>query len=54
MSSFYDLGVFVHNNPEVDAQRSYAHAVLNDKIEKELTSNFFGILPQGYCERKTP
>ena len=27
MSSFQDLGVFVHNNPEAEAQRSYAHAL---------------------------
>ena len=27
MSSFQDLGNFVHNNPEAEAQRSYAHAV---------------------------
>ena len=26
MSSFQDLEGFVHNNPEVDAQRSYAHS----------------------------
>ena len=26
---------FVHNNPETEAQRSYAHAALNDEIERE-------------------
>ena len=27
MSSFQDLWVFVHNNPEAEAQRSYKHAL---------------------------
>ena len=25
MSSFQDVGVFVHNDPEAEAKRSYAH-----------------------------
>ena len=36
MSSFNGLGFFfVHNNPEAEARRSYAHAALNDKTERE-------------------
>ena len=35
MSSFQDLGVFVHNNPQAEVQRRYAHAGLNDKPERE-------------------
>ena len=27
MSSFQDLGFFVYNNPEAEAQRSFAHAL---------------------------
>ena len=50
MSSSQDLGFFVHNNTEAEAQRSYAHAV-----EKERAySNFFSVLHQGYCNRKPP
>ena len=45
---------FVHYNPEEEAQRSYAHAALNDKTEKELARNSFGLLPQGYCDPKNP
>ena len=26
MSSFQDVGFFVHNNPEAEAKMSYAHA----------------------------
>ena len=44
MSYFKDLGFFVQNNPEVEAQRSYAHAALNDKTEKEHARNAFGRL----------
>ena len=51
MSSFQDLRLFVHNNPEAEAKRSYAHAPEREPvlrcIHKRLT-------PQGYCERKTP
>ena len=32
---------------------SFAHAELNDKTEREHVRNSFGLLPQGYCERKT-
>ena len=35
MSSFQDLGAFVHNNPEAKAKRSYAHAALNYKTNRE-------------------
>ena len=44
MSSFKDLGVFVHNNPDAEAA-----AVLNNKTAR----NSFALLPQGYCDRKT-
>ena len=54
MLSFQDLEYFIHNNPEAEAQRSYAHAALNDKTEGEYARNSFRFLPQGYCERKTP
>ena len=27
MSSFKDLGIFVYNKPETEAQRRYAHAL---------------------------
>ena len=53
MSSLHDLSFFVHNNPESKAQRSYAHAALNYR-QRESVSNSFGLLPQGYCERKSP
>ena len=32
MSSSQDLGIFVHNNTEAEAQRSYAHAVEREPI----------------------
>jgi hypothetical protein len=35
MSSFQDLSVFRHNDPEAETQRSYAHSALNDKTERE-------------------
>ena len=54
MSPFQDLGVFVHNNPEAEAQRSYAHAALNDKTEREHARNSCGLLVQCYCEQKKP
>ena len=38
---------------EAEAQRSCAHAALNDKTEREHARNYFGFLPQGYCEQKT-
>ena len=43
MSSFQGLGVF----PEEEAKRSYAHAALYDKAEREHARNSFGLLPQG-------
>ena len=54
MSSFQGLGVFVHINPDAEAQRRYAHAALNYKTESAHARNFFRLLPQGYCEGKTP
>ena len=36
-----------------EAQRSYAYSALNDKTEREHARNSFGLLPQGFCERKT-
>ena len=48
------MGFSVQNNPEAEAQKSYAHAALNGKTERKHTQNFFGLQPQGYCERKTP
>ena len=54
MSSFQYLGVFVYNNPEAEAQRSSAQAVLNYKTNREYARNSFGLLPQGYCEWKAP
>ena len=47
MSAFQDLRVFVHNNPETNAQRSYAHAALNHKTEREHACNEFGLMSQG-------
>ena len=35
MSSFQDLGFFVHNNPEEEAQTSYGNAALNYKTDRE-------------------
>ena len=51
---FQIQGVFVHNNPETEAQRSCAFAALNYKTEREHAPR--NSLPQGsgYCERKTP
>ena len=40
MSSFQDLGVFVDNNPETEAQMSYARAALNYKTEREHARNY--------------
>ena len=45
---------FVHNNPEAEAQWSYAQAALNVKTEREHVRNSFGLPPQGYCKQKTP
>ena len=53
MSSFQDLGVFVHNNPGSEAQRSYAHSALNQKTEKDHARNSSGFMPQDYYEQKT-
>jgi len=55
MSSFQDLGFFVCNNPEAEAQRSSAQAALNYKTterEHVLPARNSELLPQGSCERK--
>ena len=44
-------GFLFHNNPEAEAQRRYVHAALNYKTGREHARNFFGLLPQGYCEQ---
>ena len=54
MSSFQDLGFFVHNNPEAEAQWSYSYALSLSCNLTPHARNSFGLLPQGYCERKTP
>ena len=51
MSSFLDLWFFfVRNNPETEAQRSYAHVALHDKTERD-ARNSLELLPLGYFER---
>ena len=53
MSSFQDLGLFVHNNPEAKAQKEFrADSVEFQDREREHARNSFGPLPKGYCERK--
>ena len=50
-------GFFVYNNPEAETQWSSAQAALNNKTKREHAlpaRNSFGLLSQGYCERKTP
>ena len=50
-------GVFLHINPEAEAQKSSAQAALNYQTEREHAlpaQNSFGLLPQGYCEQKIP
>ena len=49
MSSLQDLEVFVHNNTEAKAERSYAHAISSNSTRHARIS--FGFLTQGYCER---
>ena len=46
-------GVFVHNNPEAEVQKSYEHAFFQSCNSTLFARNYFGLLPQGYCERKT-
>lgn len=41
MSTFQDLGFFLYNNPEAEAQRSYAYAALNYKTERVYARNSF-------------
>ena len=46
------LGFLVLNNPEAEAQMSYAHALsLCHVIQRSLARNSVGSLPQGYCEK---
>ena len=52
--SFQDLRVFVHKNPEAEAQRSYADALTFFCNLTLPARNSRGFLLQGYCERKTP
>ena len=54
MSSLKIFWVFVNKKPEAEAQMSSAQAALNYKTEREHAHNSFGLLPQGYGERKTP
>ena len=54
LMGLFTLFLMVHNNFEAEVQRSYAHAALNHKTEREHARNSFGLLPQGYCELKTP
>ena len=39
------LGFFVHNNPEAETQRSYAHVASNYKTERENGC----VTPLGFC-----
>ena len=42
MSSFWIFGFFVHNNLEAEAKRSYSHAALSYKTEREHARNSLG------------
>ena len=44
--------LFCHNNSEVDAQRSYAHAVSLSCNSAWHARNSFGLLPQGFVIEK--
>ena len=50
---FSRLGVFIHHNPETEAQRSFAQAALNYKTKRDHARNSFGPVHQGYFERKS-
>ncbi len=52
MSSFQDLGVVPSQSWLGHPKGLCAQAALNYKTETEHPSNFFGLLPQGYYERK--
>ena len=41
----------MNNNPEADAQRSYAHAELNYKTERESVLRRLSVTPLGFCLR---
>ena len=47
------LWFFLHNNPVAGAQRSHAYALFLSCNSTRHVHNI-GLLPQGYCERKTP
>ena len=52
-------GFFAHNSPEAEVQRIYAPRLVEQALPLSCNStrharNFFGLLPQGYCERKKP
>ena len=44
MLSLQDLEVLVHNNPEAEAQRSYADALTVSRNSTLLARNSFGLL----------
>ena len=48
------LGLFIHNDPEAEAQKSYAHALCLSCHSAQRARFSFGLLTQGSCERKTP
>ena len=47
------MGFFSRDNPEAESQRSYAHALPMACNSTLPARNFFGLLPKGYCERKS-
>ena len=50
-------GFFVHNNPKTEAQGNIYMPHRTGSLSCSSTRharNSFGLLPQGYCERKTP
>ena len=47
MSSFQDYGFYVYNNPETEAQSSYAHVALKDETQRESIC----LTPLGFCRR---
>ena len=50
MSSFQDLGVFPKELRAVGVEQALSLSCNSTQHAR----NFFGLLPQGYCERKTP
>ena len=41
----------MHNNPEAESQRSYAHAALNYKTERRPVLRDMRVTPLGFCLR---